>query len=185
MTSVDDLIAAAAREIGKPYVYGDEGPNAFDCSGLMQYVYAQVGIKLPRTAHEQQRYASPVKNPLPGDLVFWGDPAYHVALYVGNGKMISAPHKGSKVGVSDVYGTPTYGRVPGLGALLAVPFGLARAAGDSVSGLVDRALGNVKTIVYEGLFVALGLGLLGWGVYKASGADLKNALRKVTPGGML
>jgi len=86
MTIVDDIIALATAEIGSPYVYGDEGPDTFDCSGLVQYVYGLKGYKLPRTAAQQQKYVKPVTNPLPGDLVYWGDPAYHTAIYIGGGE---------------------------------------------------------------------------------------------------
>lgn len=168
MTGVDDVIAYATQELGKPYVFGDEGPNTFDCSGLMQFIFAKVGIKLPRTAREQQDYAPRVSQPVPGDLIFWGDPAHHVALYIGGGKMISAPHRGAVVRVGNVYGTPTYGRVPGLGAALAVPIGMVQAAAGKGLDLVDDVLGGAKKIVYEGLFVGLGLVLVGVGLYRAA-----------------
>ena len=73
MSTVDNLLTIARTELGKPYVYGDEGPNTFDCSGLMEYVFAQVGIHLPRVAADQQKATSRVSSPLPGDLVFFGD----------------------------------------------------------------------------------------------------------------
>jgi hypothetical protein len=185
MTKVDDLISYASLELGKPYVWGDEGPNTFDCSGLMQWVYAHVGIKLPRTAAQQQRYVTPVQgNPLPGDLIFWGNPAHHVALYLGNGRMISAPHTGATVRISDVYGAPTYGRVPGLGAALAIPVGIIGAGASSAGAIVTSLLGGAKTITLEGLFLVLGLGLIGVGVYQTvASPQIKSKLN--TLGGAL
>jgi cell wall-associated NlpC family hydrolase len=108
---VGSIISSGMKELGKPYIYGNEGPNSFDCSGLMQYIFKENGIKLPRTAAQQQRAAKRVSNPRPGDLVFYGYPAHHVALYLGNGKMLAAPHSGANVRVQPVYGNPTYGRI--------------------------------------------------------------------------
>lgn len=108
---VSKIISLGMKEIGKPYVYGDEGPNTFDCSGLMQYIFKNNGVSLPRTAAQQQSVAKRVSSPIAGDLVFYGFPAHHVALYLGNGKMLAAPHTGANVRVQPVYGNPTYGRI--------------------------------------------------------------------------
>ncbi|KAA8881896.1 DUF4226 domain-containing protein [Nocardia colli] len=97
-------IATALAQIGKPYVYGAEGPGEFDCSGLMQYCVAAAGGTIPRVAADQYR-TLPKVNPTqirPGDLVFPtdsfdGDGASHVMMYVGNGKCIEAPQSGSVV----------------------------------------------------------------------------------------
>ncbi|MFY3742119.1 MAG: cell wall-associated NlpC family hydrolase [Candidatus Nitrosomirales archaeon] len=105
------IIRSGMKQLGKPYVFGAEGPGTFDCSGLMQYIFGNNGVRLPRTAAQQQRVAKRVNNPQPGDLVFYGYPAHHVALYLGNGKMLAAPHSGAVVRVQPVYGSPTYGRV--------------------------------------------------------------------------
>jgi peptidoglycan DL-endopeptidase CwlO len=104
-------IAAAQSRIGVPYVWGATGPNAFDCSGLTQWSYAHAGVALPRTA-AQQWNAGPhpsLSQLEPGDLLFWAlntaDPAtiHHVAMYIGNGLMIAAPHTGENVQVQAVY----------------------------------------------------------------------------------
>jgi cell wall-associated NlpC family hydrolase len=108
---VGSIISSGMKELGKPYVYGNEGPGSFDCSGLMQYIFKENGVRLPRTAAQQQRVAKRVSNPKPGDLVFYGYPAHHVALYLGHGKMLAAPHTGANVRVQPVYGNPTYGRI--------------------------------------------------------------------------
>jgi len=108
---VGSIIASGMKQLGKPYVFGDEGPNTFDCSGLMQFIFKKNGISLPRTAAQQQKVAKRVGKPVAGDLVFYGYPAHHVALYLGNGKMLAAPHAGANVRVQPVYGKPTYGRI--------------------------------------------------------------------------
>lgn len=115
MSKADSIITYGLAEVGKPYHYGDEGPNAFDCSGLMQYIFGKAGIKLPRTAAEQQKYATPVSKPVPGDLVFFGAPAHHVGLYLGGGRMLAAPHTGANVRVQSVGDATGYGRVAGAG----------------------------------------------------------------------
>ncbi|MDT7573095.1 MAG: peptidoglycan DL-endopeptidase CwlO [Actinomycetota bacterium] len=104
-------IAEAMTHVGAPYVWGASGPEAFDCSGLTLTAYRAAGIELPRTA-AQQFFAGPqvaLGDLAPGDLLFWGydaeNPAtiHHVALYVGKGLMIAAPHTGDVVKVQPVY----------------------------------------------------------------------------------
>lgn len=167
MTKVDQLIGVAGTEIGKPYVYGDEGPNTFDCSGLIQYVFSQVGISLPRTAAQQQDSTSRVTNPLPGDLVFYGSPAYHVGLYIGGGKMISAPHSGATVHITDVGNPTNYGRVTGLGTAAAPVIGTVADVTTGAASTVAGWLGPARYIVIEAVFVALGVGLIGFGLWRA------------------
>lgn len=167
MTAVDDVIANAQMELGKPYVYGDEGPGSFDCSGLMQFIFGKIGVSLPRTAAQQQDWAQPVTAPAPGDLVFWGNPAYHVALYVGGGKVIAAPQPGSKVQVQNMWGQPAgYGRVKGVGSALTPAIGAVTGVASTAGSWVADALGGARHLVLEGAFVVLGLGLLGYGAYR-------------------
>lgn len=86
-------IAAARSALGMPYIWGATGPSGFDCSGLMQWSYAQAGVHLPRTSQEQ-RYAGrqiPLSQARPGDLVVYRSDASHVAMYMGNGQVIHAP----------------------------------------------------------------------------------------------
>lgn len=90
------VLAIARGYQGIPYVWGGTTPRGFDCSGLTQYVYRQVGVNLPRLA-EQQRFAGrvvPHSAARPGDLVCM---AHHVGIYVGNGMMLNAPHTGANV----------------------------------------------------------------------------------------
>lgn len=188
MTAADTALAAAMREIGKPYVYGAEGPNSFDCSGLIQFVYAAAGIKTPRTSQDQQRWAQPVSNPLPGDLVFYGGTggrADHVGLYVGGGKMIAAPQPGDKVKLQAVYGTPSsYGRVPGAGTAAAPILGTIGAGFETVSKAASGVgdwLGGARYMVVELAFIGLGVGLLWAGGYQGVSRSFNRAKETVIP----
>ncbi|MGI5271562.1 WXG100 family type VII secretion target [Nonomuraea sp. CA-218870] len=103
-TATGDRIVEAARlHLGKPYVWGANGPNAFDCSGLVYYVLNQAGIEIgDTTAAGYQASGKPVSTPQPGDMVFFGDPAGHVGVYIGNGQMIHAPNSTTVVQVANV-----------------------------------------------------------------------------------
>ena len=105
----------ALAQIGKPYVWGGTGPDAFDCSGLMQWSWAGAGIGMPRVAADQQTWAIPVpiSQVKPGDLVFFGNPAHHVGMYVGDGLMVEAPHTGAVVQLSSIWASDLagFGRV--------------------------------------------------------------------------
>lgn len=97
-------LAAARRALGRPYVWGASGPSAFDCSGLIQWAYAHAGVALPRTS-QAQRYAGrqiPLSQARPGDLVAYRADASHIAMYIGNGRVIHAPHPGAPVRVDPV-----------------------------------------------------------------------------------
>lgn len=106
-------LSYAAAQIGKPYVWGAEGPASYDCSGLTSQAWAHAGRTIPRTSQEQ--WAQLPKVPLdrlrPGDLVVYFPKATHVALYVGGGKVIQAPRPGAKVKVSPVAANPPLGAV--------------------------------------------------------------------------
>jgi len=111
------LIAIAKGQIGVPYVWGGESPGGFDCSGFTQWVYNQIGVNLPRVSYEQGQsgYGAfggrrQLSNLMPGDLVLWNNSsrnngADHVAIYLGNGKIIEAPRPGRSVGISSLYDT--------------------------------------------------------------------------------
>lgn len=108
-----EILNEAYQHIGTPYAWGGTTPNGFDCSGFTQYVFKKAGIKLPRTAKEQQSMgvSIPLSNLQPGDLVFMGNPAYHVGIYVGNGQYIHAPQTGDVVKVSKIYNITSAVRV--------------------------------------------------------------------------
>ncbi|MFF0186919.1 NlpC/P60 family protein [Streptomyces sp. NPDC005244] len=95
-------IAFATRQIGKPYVWGAEGPDSFDCSGLTSQAWLAAGHVIPRTSEEQWRRLKhvPMEDMRPGDLIIYFADASHVALYIGDGKIIQAPRPGRWVYVS-------------------------------------------------------------------------------------
>ncbi|MBP2473781.1 cell wall-associated NlpC family hydrolase [Crossiella equi] len=92
-------LQAALTKRGKPYVYGDEGPNSFDCSGLVYWAYQQVGLTLPRSSSQQARVgaAVPLSAIQPGDLVAYPG---HIGIAVGGGKMLHAPTTGDVVKIA-------------------------------------------------------------------------------------
>ena len=93
------VVRVATAQIGIPYVWGGTTRRGFDCSGLTQYVYARIVKHIPRTAQQQYNATTRVSAKRPGDLVFFyhrGN-VYHVAIWLGNGWIISAPHTGARV----------------------------------------------------------------------------------------
>jgi peptidoglycan DL-endopeptidase CwlO len=109
--SASGIVGIARSMFGVPYVYGGRTPNGFDCSGFTSYVYRQAGITIPRTASAQKAAATPVSNPRPGDLVFFGYPVYHVGIYVSPGTMIDAQRPGTTIGYHSIWTKPSgYGR---------------------------------------------------------------------------
>ncbi|TRV76115.1 glycoside hydrolase [Streptomyces sp. 130] len=108
-----EAVRYAVRQIGKPYVWGAEGPSSFDCSGLTSQAWASAGRVIPRTSQEQWRQLTRIAmNALrPGDLVVYFPKATHVALYIGNGLVVQAPRPGTRVKVSPVASNPVLGAV--------------------------------------------------------------------------
>lgn len=110
---VRTVIRAAQTRLGWPYVWGgeSEAEGGYDCSGLMQFAFAKAGIRLPRVAADQARvgWVVPYSKAEPGDMLIWANdptaPGYisHIALYLGKGKMIAAPRRGTVVQVQNVY----------------------------------------------------------------------------------
>ena len=100
---LNQVIQTAATYMGIPYVWaGDRPSTGFDCSGFTRYVFAQHGIDLPHFSGYQAAMgvAVDLQNIQPGDLVAFGNPVYHVGLYIGDGKFIQAPHTGDVVKIS-------------------------------------------------------------------------------------
>jgi cell wall-associated NlpC family hydrolase len=95
----------AAAQIGKPYLWGGNGPAAFDCSGLVQQAWAAGGVALPRVAVDQYEATIPISYDqlAPGDLVFFEQPVGHVGIYIGDGQMIDAPYTGAFVRVDSIF----------------------------------------------------------------------------------
>jgi hypothetical protein len=112
-----DVVADAKKYLGIPYVWGGTDPKVgLDCSGLVQRVYSDLGIDLPRVSADQARQGTAVASldqAQPGDLLAWDNSsrnngADHIAIYVGGGKMIEAPYTGANVRLVDVPSTPDY-----------------------------------------------------------------------------
>ena len=123
-TSIGNEIALRAiSQLGKPYIWGGADLTGFDCSGLVRFIYDQVGIAVPRTAAEQYSAAKPIQldGLKPGDLLFFrtqGQRISHVAIYTGEGRFIHAPRTGQPVEfreLDDEYYRP---RLAGAGRLL-------------------------------------------------------------------
>ena len=96
-------VTIAAGELGVPYRYGGSSPSGFDCSGLVAYVYAKLGVRLPHNAAAQYSYGRAVDRGhlKPGDLVFFHGLG-HVGLYIGKGRMIHAPQSGERVSIQSL-----------------------------------------------------------------------------------
>jgi len=96
-------VRIAAHELGTPYRYGGMSPSGFDCSGLVAYVYARLGVSLPHNAAAQFAYGRPVRRSQlrPGDLVFFHGLG-HVGLYIGRGKIIHSPQSGERVEIQSL-----------------------------------------------------------------------------------
>jgi len=108
--SAGAAVSAAMSQRGKPYVWGAAGPDAYDCSGLTMWAWGQAGVSLPHQSAEQQAMLPAVDRSQlqPGDLVFFGSPAYHVGMYIGNGMFVHAPTSGDVVKVSSLSNMSDY-----------------------------------------------------------------------------
>ncbi|WP_149181347.1 C40 family peptidase [Streptomyces sp. TRM49041] len=106
-------IRFATEQIGKPYVWGAEGPDSYDCSGLTQRAWGTAGRGIPRTSQEQWRLLPriSVKDMRPGDLIIYYADASHVAMYIGDGAMVHAPRPGRHVTVAGAGSMPILGVV--------------------------------------------------------------------------
>jgi peptidoglycan DL-endopeptidase CwlO len=105
----DDVVVDAKRYLGIRYLWGGTDPSkGLDCSGLVQRVFADLGVHVPRTVAEQRNVGTPVasmKQAKPGDLLVFG--SHHIGIYVGHGKMLHAPKTGDVVKIAPIYDTPT------------------------------------------------------------------------------
>jgi hypothetical protein len=165
---MEKLLDRARDQLGKKYVFGTAGPNTFDCSGLVQYVYKPFGVNLPHHAASQAKLGKEVSKSdiQPGDLVFsdWGTgrPYSHVGIAVSKNRIINAPHSGAVVRyatlndnylshvtavrrVGDVTGTPG----PDLGTVGGVIGGVAGGAVtalDSITGAISSGLAPLSGV---------------------------------------
>ncbi|MCU1586702.1 MAG: hypothetical protein JWN31_195, partial [Frankiales bacterium] len=106
-------VQEAYNKLGSPYSWGAAGPNSFDCSGLTMWSWGKAGVSLPHSSQAQYSSGQHVSraNLQPGDLVFFGSPIHHVGIYIGGGRMISAPHSGDVVKIQDAFRSDYAGAV--------------------------------------------------------------------------
>ncbi len=149
--SQDAVVAEARKYLGVPYVWGGTDPQkGLDCSGLVQLVYKNLGIDLPRVSYQQAtegRSVPSMAQAQPGDLLAFGKPTVnHIGIYIGDGKMIEAPRPGLQVRVTDVSQTPVAirrvlpeGAAAGVSAARGVPGSGSLPGGVPFSGLFEQA----------------------------------------------
>jgi cell wall-associated NlpC family hydrolase len=107
--NLSSVVSVASQYLGVPYVFGGESPAGFDCSGLVAYVYAQFGIRLPHSSRLQGEIGTPIarSTALPGDVVVM-DGGSHVGIYIGGGRYIDAPEPGRVVSNDLIYDNDYY-----------------------------------------------------------------------------
>ncbi|MFD4630091.1 C40 family peptidase [Streptomyces sp. NPDC058284] len=113
--SVGTVISFLKAQLGDAYVMGASGPNAWDCSSLVQAAFKQAGVDLPRVSQDQSTMGTEVgtSNLQVGDILYWGGKgsAYHVGVYIGNGQYLDAANPGKGVVIQDLSGYPASGAV--------------------------------------------------------------------------
>jgi cell wall-associated NlpC family hydrolase len=107
------VLAYAKSQVGKSYVYGAAGPDAFDCSGLTMMAWSQSGVSLPHSSSAQYSSGPHISESelKPGDLVFYYSPISHVGIYIGNGQIVNALNPGAGVQISGLHDMPYVGAV--------------------------------------------------------------------------
>ncbi|MBO3740632.1 transglycosylase SLT domain-containing protein [Actinoplanes flavus] len=153
--SGEDIVAAAKKYLGTPYVFGGTDPDkGLDCSGLVQRAYRDLGVDLPRNSWQQARAGRPVSNlseAKPGDILAFNSPVDHVAIYLGDNRMIAAPKPGDHVKIQTVYETPS--------AIRRVLDTVPTAAVQDMSSLRPAGLrtgGELGGVPYADLFLKAG-----------------------------
>jgi cell wall-associated NlpC family hydrolase len=146
------VVSIAMQYLGIPYVWGGSTPSGFDCSGLVKYVFAQVGVSLPHYTVAQWNYPNAVSVPRnqlePGDLVFFNG-LDHVGLYIGNGDIIDSPHTGAAVRIDSLsepwYASKYDGAKRIMGAMVD---GLPQTGGGATSFTTGSAGSFSSNVIY-------------------------------------
>ncbi|NMO50189.1 transglycosylase SLT domain-containing protein [Actinoplanes sp. TBRC 11911] len=154
--SGNDVVTSAKKYLGTPYVFGSTDPDrGLDCSAFVQRSYADLGIQLPRLARQQAEAGRPVASladAKPGDILAFDRPVDHVAIYLGNNKMIAAPKPGDHVKIESVYERPTHIR--------RVVDDVSAVAAQNAAAVVRPAglsgTGSLSGVPYADLFVQAG-----------------------------
>lgn len=155
--SGDDIVTAAKKYLGTKYVFGSTDPaKGLDCSALVQRAYKDLGIELPRNSWEQAKSGTKVDSlaeAKPGDILAFDSPVDHVAIYLGNNKMIAAPKPGDHVKIESVYEKPSHiRRVVGTDSTPSIPaFSLNAVRPASLQGGA-----GLSGVPYSDLFVKAG-----------------------------
>jgi soluble lytic murein transglycosylase-like protein len=148
-----DVVAAAKKYLGTPYAFGSTDPaKGLDCSALVQRAYADLGIALPRSSAEQAKAGTRVDgmaDARPGDILAFNSPVDHVAIYLGDNRMIAAPKPGDQVKIQSVYETPTAIR-----RVVDDSAALATAAAVRPAGLQGSA--TLAGVPYADMFIRAG-----------------------------
>jgi peptidoglycan DL-endopeptidase CwlO len=152
----DQIVESAKKYLGTPYVFGGTDPaKGLDCSALVQRAYRDMGVELPRNSWQQAKAGTKVDglaNARPGDILAFDSPVDHVAIYLGDNKMIAAPKPGDHVKIESVYERPTHIR-----RVLGTP--AAAPASADVSSVRPASLQNANALAgvpYGDLFVKAG-----------------------------
>ena len=153
--SGDDVVSAAKKYLGTPYVFGSTDPDkGLDCSALVQRAYADLGIQVPRLSGQQAKAGQPVASlaqARPGDILAFDSPVDHVGIYLGNNMMIAAPKPGDHVKIQKVWEKPTHIR--------RVVTDTAEVAAQNVASVRPASLrgtGQLDGVPYADLFVRAG-----------------------------
>lgn len=171
-------VALAARYIGVPYVWGGESPAGFDCSGLVQFVYDKLGVKLPRTSEEQAKIGLtvPYSQAQPGDLLIYSysSTADHVGIYAGSGQQIDAPRPGETVKEQAVDTAHLTSVIRPFGSGSSSATGAASQAGSlgSLTGSsIDAAMGDLTKLSFTLVFAGGGIALVALGLWRGTQVD--------------
>ncbi|WP_433722523.1 transglycosylase SLT domain-containing protein [Actinoplanes sp. CA-051413] len=153
------VVDAAKKYLGTPYAFGStNAAKGLDCSALVQKAYKDLGIDLPRTSGEQARAGTKVdsmRDAKPGDILAFDKPVDHVAIYVGDNKMIAAPKPGDHVKIQSVYETPTHiRRVVGTDVAARAATGAGAAAAVRPASLQNST--SLAGVPYADMFLKAG-----------------------------